>query len=163
MYTFWRFVKHLKNYYYYLYIFLFHFLDILRFVFDNLIWWGGCVQYMCADQKTILWSWFSPYTFMYVPGLGQKGRGLHCKCFYLLSHLDDLKILFKTEFKLAYNPKSSRLWPLCAGITCICHHAQPFCSFLLFGISFTIQFHILRGSTIITATRSVFLFLFFFF
>lgn len=40
----------------------------------------------CGSQRTILWSQFSPSTFVWVPGIELRLLGLQAKDLYLLSH-----------------------------------------------------------------------------
>lgn len=48
----------------------------------------GCMPgHTCGDQRTALWSSFSPSTFMCILGVKLKSPGLQGKCLYPVSHL----------------------------------------------------------------------------
>lgn len=45
--------------------------------------------YMCGDQRTTLWNWFSPYTCTKVPGFELGLPAICSNHFFLLSHAID--------------------------------------------------------------------------
>lgn len=53
-----------------------------------LILFYECTCNACRTQRRTLWSWFSPYTFMWVLlGIELKLSSLCCKCFFLQNHV----------------------------------------------------------------------------
>lgn len=57
---------------------------------------------ICGSQSTNLWSWFSPSTFMSVPGIKLRSPGLFDKNLYLLSHLPPHKTVLIPKAAMVY-------------------------------------------------------------
>jgi hypothetical protein len=55
---------------------------------DMYVGYASTMVCMCVGQgSTTLWSWFSPFTFMWVPGIELRSPSLCSKPLYPLSHL----------------------------------------------------------------------------
>lgn len=52
---------------------------------------GTCHDAMCADQSPASWGWFSPSTFMLLPGIELKSSDLSGKHLNPLSHFSFLE------------------------------------------------------------------------
>lgn len=61
-----------------------------------------CHMHIRGSQSTNLWSWFSPSTFMSVPGIKLRSPGLFDKNLYLLSHLPPHKTVAIPEAAMVY-------------------------------------------------------------